>query len=89
MELAEVELDDGGKGIVIVDDIFDSGHTLAAKRNEFRSATFGAWIMRGKHDGVIFSAKCDHDAWFVFPWENEAQAKQDRADYEVRMGART
>lgn len=68
-------------GMIWVDDIVDSGKTLQLALN---AAACCAWFSRRPRYDVTMAALCKGDEWLVFPWEVDAAAAADQADYQRR-----
>ena len=68
---------------LIVDDIFDTGHTLNSFKN-IEGANF--FVLFSKVDPLWWNAVlfCDKKEWVVFPWEDHKQVLIDQEDYNKR-----
>lgn len=76
-------------GTLIVDDIHDTGRTLAPLLRPEPPATpsplIWVWVTREivpRGYSAVWAGIGEE--WVVFPWEDWAQAEQDRQDYEAR-----
>jgi len=72
-----------GDGILIVDDLVDSGKTLDAVRKLFPKAHFATVYAKPKGRPLVqtFITEVSQDTWIYFPWDLElAYAKPLRGD---------
>ena len=72
-----------GEGILIVDDLVDSGKTLHAVRALFPAAHFATVYAKPKGRPLVqtFITEVSQDTWIYFPWDLElAYAKPLRGD---------
>jgi len=61
---------------IIIDDIIDSGRTLAAVRQRFPGAHVGALIDKtGGASGVFAGRQTQAGVWVAFPWEGMADGE--------------
>jgi hypoxanthine phosphoribosyltransferase len=76
------------RGIMVVDDIVDSGATVERLRAQRPGCHVVTWFIREgmKLDGVASVAVAPAGAWLVFPWEDREKALEDRAAYLARVG---
>ena len=60
-----------GKGWLVIDDLADTGETLAAVRILFPQARFAALYAkpRGKPQVDVYVTEVEQSLWLVFPWE--------------------
>ena len=65
---------------IIVDDIYDTGHTLEKIKNIKGSETH-VWISKRKPTWWKSYKYIQDNEWIVFPWENINTAAQDRDSY--------
>jgi len=65
---------------IIVDDIYDTGHTLEKIKNIKGSETH-VWISKRKPTWWKSYKYIQDNEWIVFPWENINTAAQDRDLY--------
>ena len=73
--------------VLVVDDICDSGRTLSYLRNEFgyRLGRIWVWVTREAAPRDYHAVRAGiGEEWVVFPWEDPAQAEEDRQAYEAR-----
>ena len=61
----------GSRKILFVDDIVDSGQTMAEIRRQYPEARFAALVSRGRIDPEYFVAH--EGAWVDFPWERATE----------------
>ncbi len=64
-----------GTGIVIVDDLVDSGRTLELVRQMYPKAHFATVYAKpkGKPQVDTYVTEVSQDTWILFPWDTEAQ----------------
>jgi hypoxanthine phosphoribosyltransferase len=70
-------------GCLVVDDVFETGRTLAPHR-ELAGAELVVWISKAEPrwwQAVEVSPSAE---WIVFPWENAARAAADERRYRQR-----
>lgn len=62
---------DGGKGILIVDDLTDTGKTAAMVREMLPNAHFAAVYAKPKGRPLVdtFVTEVSQDTWIYFPWD--------------------
>ena len=71
-----------GKDILILDDIRDSGTTIAKSKLVYPQSPLFVWVTREKHPTDYRAVITDiGEDWVVFPWEDPCQAEQDRDRY--------
>ncbi len=60
-----------GAGWLVIDDLADSGRTMAALRQAMPKAHFAALYAKpeGKSSLDTFAAEADQETWIYFPWE--------------------
>ena len=69
-------------GCLVVDDVYESGQTLAPFR-DLEGATVWVWVSKVEPqwwDAAMVSASRE---WIVFPWENAAAAVADEQQYRA------
>ncbi len=73
-----------GMGILVVDDICDSGKTLAGIRNQYPGAVTASLIRRSTSVVVpdFVGQEITHTDWVVFPWETNPD--KDMGEYAAR-----
>lgn len=79
------------QGMILVDDICDTGATLDLHNKHFKPTRTLAWVLRTRRDrsteGLCIASTVlpvDDDRWVVFPWERPERAALDRLDYVAR-----
>ena len=70
-EIAPSLLEDGGEGILIVDDLTDTGKTAALVRSMLPKAHFAAVYAKpmGRPQVDTFVTEVSQDTWIFFPWD--------------------
>ena len=70
-EIAPSLLKDGGEGILIVDDLTDTGKTAALVRSMLPKAHFAAVYAKpmGRPQVDTFVTEVSQDTWIFFPWD--------------------
>ena len=65
------ELCPDGKGLLVIDDLADTGRTMTAMRGLFPQATFCVPYTKpaGKNDVDIYVREYSQQDWLIFPWE--------------------
>ncbi len=73
------------KNSLIVDDIYETGHTLNTFKN-IEGAMFFVLISKINPTwwNTVFKSK--KNEWIVFPWENTFNAQSDRNEYIKKRG---
>ncbi len=73
----------GGKSVLIIDDIWDSGKTIAAVKGRVQAAggTPITAVLHYKPRASLFTDVPDHfveatDAWIVYPWEPASESQE-------------
>jgi xanthine phosphoribosyltransferase len=64
-----------GTGVLIVDDLVDTGRTLELVRNLYPKAHFATVYAKPKGRPLVdtFITEVSQDTWILFPWDTEAQ----------------
>lgn len=71
------------KGMVLVDDIVDSGRTVRIARECLREdLPVISWITKINIPQHRYYRRVDPDVWVVFPWEDRNKAKEAKERYE-------
>ncbi len=67
----DLELPDGGKGWLIVDDLVDSGITAKHVRKMMPNAHFATLYAKpkGREQVDTFITEVSQDTWILFPWD--------------------
>ena len=70
-EISPALLEDGGEGILIVDDLTDTGRTAALVRSMLPKAHFAAVYAKpkGRPQVDTFITEVSQDTWIFFPWD--------------------
>ena len=70
-EIAPALLENGGEGILIVDDLVDTGRTAALVRSMLPKAHFAAVYAKpmGRPQVDTFITEVSQDTWIFFPWD--------------------
>lgn len=87
---------DGGAGVLICDDIVDSGHTLSLLKEKNPNALMVALVspyptsftlVKGHPMRYCRFAGVGHDlkTWWVFPWEDGVKARLELRAYNNKM----
>ncbi|OSP56255.1 xanthine phosphoribosyltransferase [Pseudoruegeria sp. SK021] len=72
------ELMGDGTGILVIDDLVDSGKTLALVREKFPNAHFATVYAKPKGRPMVdtFITEVSQDTWIFFPWDMALQYVQ-------------
>ncbi|MBP9693060.1 MAG: xanthine phosphoribosyltransferase [Alphaproteobacteria bacterium] len=67
------QIEDGGKGWLVVDDLVDTGTTAKIVREMLPNAHITAIYAKPLGKGFVdtFMMEVSQDTWIVFPWEEE------------------
>jgi hypoxanthine phosphoribosyltransferase len=87
---------DGGAGVLICEDIVDSGHTLMLLREKNPNALMVALVAPYPTPGFLSKENplryCRFagvgnagNTWWVFPWEDGVKARAEMAKYNTKM----
>ena len=68
---------------LIVDDVYETGRTLEALREQFPDAFFAVWISKCQARWWTTVEVSAAEEWLVFPWENSEKASADEAAYRA------
>ncbi|GAB5388450.1 MAG: xanthine phosphoribosyltransferase [Alphaproteobacteria bacterium] len=73
--LKPLELPEGGKGWLIVDDLVDTGHTARIVRKMLPNAHYATVYSKPKGREMVdtFVTEFSQDTWLDFPWDIENQ----------------
>ncbi|WP_340109639.1 xanthine phosphoribosyltransferase [Pikeienuella sp. HZG-20] len=68
-------MSDGGAGILIIDDLVDSGRTLETVRRLYPKAHFATVYAKPKGKPMVdsFITEVSQDTWIFFPWDMALQ----------------
>ena len=71
----DLDLVKGGKGILLIDDLVDSGRTLELVRNRFPDAHYATIYAKPKGRPMVdtFITEVSQDTWIFFPWDMALQ----------------
>ncbi len=71
----DLDLVKGGKGILLIDDLVDSGRTLELVRNRFPEAHYATIYAKPKGRPMVdtFITEVSQDTWIFFPWDMALQ----------------
>ena len=88
--ITSLDVGRGGNGLLIVDDIADTGHTIERLKRVYDSATF-ATIDFNIEDSVVEPTHWINykgtDDWIVYPWENtDSEEIQDYLTEPIMVG---
>lgn len=75
-------LQDPQPGCLVVDDVFETGRTLAPHR-QLAGAELVVWISKAEPEWWQAVEVTDSAAWIVFPWEQAARAADDEQGYRL------
>jgi xanthine phosphoribosyltransferase len=69
----ESEVDDGGAGWLVVDDLADSGNTLRMVRDMLPKAHIATVYAKPKGAPMVdtVAVTVEQSVWLVFPWDND------------------
>ncbi len=68
-------IDDSGRGFLIVDDLVDTGSTARVVKNMLPDAYFATVYAKpaGKPLVDLYVTEVSQDTWILFPWDSESQ----------------
>ena len=71
-----------GQGMLVIDDLVDTGKTLQTVRKMLPMAHFAAMYAKpaGKPLVDSFVTEVSQDTWILFPWDSEVQYARPIAD---------
>ena len=75
LKAPDADLMGDGTGILIIDDLVDSGKTLEAVREMYPKAHFATVYAKpkGRPQVDTFITEVSQDTWIYFPWDTELQ----------------
>lgn len=71
---------------LVVDEVYETGKTLAAMRQKLPDAVFAVWVSKQPTQWWEAVEVTDRDDWLVFPWENAERAGVDEQAYRQARG---
>ena len=71
---------------LVVDEVYETGKTLAAMRQRLPEAGFAVWFSKQQPQWWEAVEVTDRDDWLVFPWENARRAGADEQAYRLARG---
>ena len=71
---------------LIVDDVYETGRTMKALKDQVPHASFAVWVSKGSPDWCTAAVVADSSEWVVFPWENLERARLDEQAYRTSRG---
>ena len=68
-------MENGGEGVLIVDDLVDTGNTLKLVRDLFPKAQFATVYAKPMGAPLVdtFITEVSQDTWILFPWDTESR----------------
>ena len=66
---------------LIVDDVYETGRTLEALREQFPDASFAVWVSKCQVRWWTTVEVSRANDWLVFPWESQERAADDERGY--------
>ena len=71
---------------LVVDEVYETGKTLAAMRQRLPDAGFAVWCSKQPPQWWEAVEVTNGDEWLVFPWENAERAGADEQAYRHTRG---
>lgn len=71
---------------LIVDEVFETGQTLAALRQQWPDAAFAVWVSKISPTWWEAVDVTNSQEWLVFPWENLQRARADERLFRASRG---
>ncbi|RPF83088.1 MAG: phosphoribosyltransferase [Synechococcus sp. TMED20] len=71
---------------LIVDEVFETGQTLAALRQQWPDAAFAVWVSKISPAWWEAVDVTNSQEWLVFPWENLQRARADERLFRASRG---
>ena len=68
---------------LIVDEVFETGQTLAALRQQWPDAAFAVWVSKSPPTWWEAVDVTNSQEWLVFPWENLQRARADEQRFRA------
>ena len=72
---------------LIVDDVYETGRTLEALREQFPDAFFAVWVSKCQVRWWTTVEVSAAEEWLVFPWEIAEKASADEAAYKAKRSS--
>ena len=66
---------------LIVDDVYETGRTLKALREQFPDASFAVWVSKCQPRWWTTVEVSSANDWLIFPWESRERAAADERVY--------
>ena len=66
---------------LIVDDVYETGRTLEALREQFPDASFAVWVSKCQPRWWTTVEVSSANDWLIFPWESLERAAADERFY--------
>lgn len=73
-------LEQPGPGCLVVDDVYESGQTLAPYQH-LPGCHVAVWVSKAEPNWWHAAEVTASEEWLLFPWENRAQAVADEQQY--------
>jgi hypoxanthine phosphoribosyltransferase len=71
---------------LIVDEVFETGQTLAVLRQQWPDAAFAVWVSKISPAWWEAVDVTNSQEWLVFPWENLQRARADERLFRASRG---
>ena len=71
---------------LIVDEVFETGQTLTALRQQWPDAAFAVWVSKISPAWWEAVDVTNSQEWLVFPWENLQRARADERLFRASRG---
>lgn len=71
---------------LIVDEVFETGQTLTALRQQWPDAAFAVWVSKIPPTWWEAVDVTNSQEWLVFPWENLQRARADEQLFRASRG---
>mgnify|MGYP001161036318 CR=1 FL=1 len=70
-------------GCLVVDEVYETGQTLAGVRQQCPDAVFAVWVSKQPPEWWEAVEVTTSDEWIIFPWSNAARAAIDEQEYRA------
>lgn len=69
----QISVDKKGEGVLIIDDLVDSGSTVSYLKDMYPKACFAVVYAKPKKKDIIdfYAVDVEQDTWIEFPWEQD------------------